>query len=95
MDQRIISAIRNKQILALLYERELKDVEPYVYGRFANGKIVLFGWQLNGQFPDWRIIYTHRIQKIYPSERIFDPSKRAHWNTRQLDFAELYEELTA
>ena len=95
MDRRIISAIQKQRVLSLLYDGQWRDFKPYVYGRFASGRDVLFGWQASGPHAGWRILYLHRLERFLVTRESFDALGREYKPVRPTGFVAVYAEVTA
>ncbi len=94
MDQRIISAIQKQRVLSILYDGQWREFEPYVYGRFASGRDVLFGWQVSGAYVGWRVLYLHRLERFLVTRESFDVLHREYEPMRPTGFVAVYAEIT-
>ncbi len=94
MDQRIISAIQRQRVLSILYDGQWRDFEPYVYGRFASGRDVLFGWQTSEAYAGWRILYLHRLRRFLVTQEPFKVSDREYEPVMPAGFVAVYAEGT-
>ncbi len=90
MDQRIVSAIQRQRVLSLLYDGQWRDFEPYVYGRFASGRDVLFGWQASGAYAGWRVLYLHRLRRFFLTQKAFKALDREYEPVRPAGFVAVY-----
>ncbi len=95
MDRRIISAIQRQRVLCILYDGQWRDFEPYVYGRFASGRDVLFGWQASGPHAGWRILYLHRLERFLVTRATFEALGREYEPVRPTGFVAVYAEVAA
>ncbi len=95
MDRRIISAIQRQRVLSILYDGQWRDFEPYVYGRFASGRDVLFGWQVSGPHAGWRILYLYRLERFLVTRATFEALRREYEPVRPTGFVAVYAEVTA
>jgi hypothetical protein len=94
MDQRIVSAIQRQRVLSVLYDGQWRDFEPFVYGRFASGRDVLFGWQASGAYVGWRILYLHRLRRFFLTRESFEAQGREYEPVRPAGFVAVYAEGT-
>jgi predicted DNA-binding transcriptional regulator YafY len=72
----LIAAIENHQVLTFVYEGLWRKVEPYAYGRFSNGHIVLSAYQIgglssSGKLPDWRLFLVSKIEQLAITSETF------------------------
>jgi predicted DNA-binding transcriptional regulator YafY len=64
MNNTIVSAIQNKQLLSFQYDNVTRTVEPHTYGRDKKGNDVVSAWQLSGKSgdpPAWRLYEVSRL----------------------------------
>lgn len=76
MNQALIDAIQDRQVICFYYENLLREVEPHIYGRNAKGEDILWGFQTAGQsksgrVPCWRQFEVAHIQHLYLAGRVF------------------------
>ncbi len=95
MDQRYHLSHPEAAVLSLLYDGQWRDFEPYVYGRFASGRDVLFGWQASGAYVGWRLLYLHRLERFLVTRATFEARGREYEPARPTGFVTVYAEVTA
>jgi hypothetical protein len=66
MDQTIVSAIKNKEVLKFIYNGKLRIVEPQTYGVSSAGREVLRARQIGGGSRSGQ----SRIAKLFDLEKI-------------------------
>jgi hypothetical protein len=76
MNQTIIQAIQNKQILELRYHGYSRTVEPHTYGVNHKGHAVLRCYQIaggsaSGSPVDWKLLLLDEIRAIATTGRVF------------------------
>ena len=97
MQQVLIDAINDRQVLCFYHENLLREVEPFAYGINSKGKEVLRGFQVAGQstsgrIPCWRVFEAEKMQRLYLAGRQFDgarPDYRPDDNDLTTVFAQL------
>ena len=96
MDQTILSAIRNKRVLSLIYHRRPIDFEPYVYGHMLFGCDFLFGWQRAGLYTTWRVLrLDQRAQQFRETSQTFDAPRPGYHTSMLAHVTAVYAHLDA
>lgn len=72
----IISAIRNRRVLALRYHGYSRIVEPHMLGETKVGNLALSAWQtaggsVSGEIPGWKILKLSEIVGLNPTGETF------------------------
>jgi WYL domain len=74
LDQRLRSAIANKQLVRFRYKDNERIVEPHDYG-IQNGLVRLFCWQVGGRsssrIPGWRMIDVDGMRDLEVLDKHF------------------------
>lgn len=94
MNQVLIDAINDGQVLCFYHEHLLREVEPYAYGLNPKGEEVLRGFQTGGQsksgrVPCWRTFEVGKIQNIYLAGREF-PGNRPDYRVEDNDLTKVF-----
>jgi len=84
MNQAIISAIQDKQVLSIWYNGGARLIEPHCYGLSNAGNELLRCYQISGhsvsgQHEGWKLMTVEGIQNINPSGDTFI-GPRPHYN---------------
>jgi hypothetical protein len=77
MNQIIIEAIKNKQLLEFYYKDDLRIVESFVYGISTTGKESLRAFQVGGFSSDsesfgWKLFTVDKMENIRLKEEKFN-----------------------
>lgn len=62
--QQIVKAIKNMELLTIVYNYERRTIEPYVYGRSADGHDVIRAYQTSGMHPGWQAFQVDLIESL-------------------------------
>ncbi len=76
MNQELLDAVTNRQVICFYYESLHREVEPHVYGVNAKGVEELWGFQTGGQsksgrVPCWRLFEVPLMENLYLAGRTF------------------------
>jgi hypothetical protein len=83
----ICDAIRLRHVVRFLYHGGMRQVEPYVYGRDANGDELLRGFQLRGasragDTTGWKIFHVEDMTSVavtfeaFSTRAAYDPADK-------------------
>jgi len=80
MNQELIDAINNRQVICFYYESLHREVEPHSYGQSPKGEPLLWGFQSGGQsksgrVPCRRLFDVARIQNLYLAGKNFTEAR--------------------
>lgn len=96
MEELIIKAIKNKNILQFIYDDKLRIVEPHVFGTSTkvNSSDLLRAYQvMGGSNSDndlgWRLFSIDKIDDISLSENTFDVARK-YYNPDDSAMEEIY-----
>ena len=95
MNQTIIEAIENQQLIEFYYDGELRVVQPYCYGVSKAGNDVLRAFQVDGYSSSnkmwWKMYTLSKMQQIQIMEDTFNP--RNDYKRRDKDMMKIYIEI--
>ena len=96
MNQEIIEAIENKNLVEFNYDGELRVVEPHCYGLSTKGNEVLRAYQVDGYSSSgnmgWKMYDIGKADNINVLEDTFDKS-RSGYQKGDKGMDEIYAEL--
>lgn len=77
MNNSIVEAIENKNLLRFYYKSHLRIVEPHTYGKTNKGNELLRAFQTggtsdSGDVPDWRLFSINKIERLEVLEESFE-----------------------
>ncbi len=98
MNQEIINAIKNKQLIRLDYEPGVRIIEPHTYGRNRNGNELLRAYQTDGasasgEQENWKLFRIDRIESLEVLSETFDGPRDGYTNGDSAMTSEIYAEL--
>jgi hypothetical protein len=93
----LVAAIENHRILTFVYDDLLRKVEPYAYGQFDNGHIILSAYQIGGlssqgKLPAWRLFLVDKIEHLSVTTEAFcgdNPGYNPNYNKIVRVFAKI------
>lgn len=95
MNQTIIEAIENQQLIEFYYDGELRVVQPYCYGVSKAGNDVLRAFQVDGYSSSnkmwWKMYTLSKMQQIQIMEDTFNP--RNDYKRGDKDMMKIYIEI--
>lgn len=79
-DATLVKAVRERQVLKLVYNGHARVVEPHAYGVAATGEVVLHAFQIEGGStskppPGWRTFSVALIEKLEVTEARFSQAR--------------------
>ena len=96
MNQEIIEAIENKNLVEFRYDGELRIVEPHCYGLSTKGNEVLRAYQVDGYSSygnmGWKMYDLGKANNINILEDTFDEPRNGY-KKGDKDMDEIYVEL--
>ncbi|WP_309609667.1 hypothetical protein [Flavobacterium sp.] len=96
MNQEIIEAIENKNLIEFNYDGESRTVEPHCYGVSTKGNEVLRAYQVDGYSSSgnmgWKMYDLGKADNINVLEDTFDKS-RSDYKKGDKTMEEIYSEL--
>lgn len=80
MEDIIIEAIENRNLLEFNYDGHYRVVEPHTYGIFKNGSEKLAAFQVDGtsdkgDVPDWKLFTVEKINGLGILEDTFNGTR--------------------
>jgi hypothetical protein len=76
MIQDIIEAIKDKNVIEIVYDNQLIQVEPYCYGITLSGKEILKAYQIQGFSPSgkmgWNLYDLDKVDDINSLKNTFN-----------------------
>ena len=91
MNQTIINAIKNMEILSFTYKDNHRIVEPHTYGMGSDGDDLLRAYQVrgyssSGRLPKWRLFEVNEINNLSPTGEKFNGARPDyHRNDQAMD----------
>ncbi len=91
MNQTIINAINNMEILSFTYKDNYRVVEPHAYGMGSDGDGLLRAYQVggytsSGKLPEWRLFEVNKIYNLSPTGEKFNGARpNYHRNDQVMD----------
>lgn len=96
MNQKVIKAIENQNIIEFYYEGKLRVVEPHCYGKTTAGNEGLRAYQIDGYSSSgkmgWKMYDLSKVDGIIVSDETFD-GPRAGYNPGDKGMSHIYAEL--
>lgn len=97
MNQTIIQAIQNKQILEIRYHGFTRTVEPHAYGLSRKGREVLRCYQISGGSVsglrvDWKLLALDEMRSIATTGHVFS-TPRLGYKRNDIDMLRIYAQL--
>lgn len=92
--QYLKAALDARLIFSFSYDDKPRFVEPHALGLNKDGKMVLRGWQQNGDRPGWRLFVLEKAETITILEQQFD-DPRPGYKTGDTAMTEILAELPA
>ncbi len=74
MNQDIINAIKNKNLIQFEYDKIKRTIEPYCYGTTATGNEALRGFQI-GEKTAWKLFDLTKASSIQVLSEVFKQRK--------------------
>lgn len=83
MNQKIIEAIENGNLLEFDYNGHHRIVEPHTYGVNHKGNETLAAYQIdgtsdNGDVPDWKQFTTEKISNLQVLDETFTSARKGY-----------------
>ena len=96
LDQ-IISAIRERKVISILYKGHERVVEPHLVGRKTSGNVALSAWQIRGfsesnSQPPWRNYLIKDIREVKVLDEDFN-GPRPGYNPNDSTMIEIFAKL--
>lgn len=91
MNQTIINAINNMEVLSFTYKGNSRVVEPHAYGMGSDGDDLLRAYQVggyssSGRLPKWRLFEVNEIDNLSPTGEKFNGARpNYHRNDQVMD----------
>jgi len=91
MNQTIINAINNMEVLSFTYKGNPRVVEPHAYGMGSDGDDLLRAYQVggyssSGRLPKWRLFEVNKIYNFSPTGEKFNGARLGyHRNDQVMD----------
>lgn len=91
MNQTIINAINNMEVLSFTYKGNSRVVEPHAYGMGSDGDDLLRAYQVggyssSGRLPKWRLFEVNEIYNLsLISEKFKEARPDYHRNDKVMD----------
>jgi hypothetical protein len=97
MNQTIINAINNMEILSFTYKGNHRIVEPHAYGMGSDGDDLLRAYQVggyssSGRLPKWRLFEVNEIDNLSLTGEKFD-GVRPNYNRNDKVMDRIYAQL--
>jgi predicted DNA-binding transcriptional regulator YafY len=91
--RQIISAVRNKEVLMIIYEYERRTIEPHAYGRSSENYDVLKAYQTSGMRPGWRLFRADQIESLVETGNNFKEPRHDYYPSDSAMKQEVYCQL--
>jgi len=95
MNNQIIEAIENQNIIEFYYDGELRIVEPHCYGKTTAGNEALRAYQVDGYSSSgkmgWKMYDLGKVDDIEVSDNTF--STRTGYNRGDKGMSQIYTEI--
>jgi predicted DNA-binding transcriptional regulator YafY len=83
MNDEIITAIENQNVLEFYYKGHLRIVEPHAFGVTIKGNEILRAYQIDGtsdsgDVPDWRLFSTNKIEQLTTRTETFSGTRSGY-----------------
>jgi len=91
MNQTIINAINNMEVLNFTYKGHPRVVEPHAYGMGSDGDDLLRAYQVggyssSGRLPKWRLFEVNKLYNLSPTGEKFNEARPDyHRNDQAMD----------
>lgn len=92
INQTIINAIKNMEVLSFIYEGNPRIVESHTYGMSSGGDDLLRAYQVggyssSGKLPKWRLFEVNKIYNLSPTGEKFNGVRPGyHRNAQVMDY---------
>lgn len=91
MNQTVINAINNMEILSFTYESNPRVVEPHAYGMDSDGDdfdllraYQVGGYSSSGRLPKWRLFEVSEIHNLSPTGDKFNGARPGYHRNDQI-----------
>ena len=91
--QQIVSAIKNREVLIIIYEYERRTIEPHAYGCSSENNDVLKAYQTSGMRPGWRLFNADQIKALVETGNNFKEPRRDYYHNDSGMKAKVYCQL--